>query len=381
MKAAERRRQYEIDIEGEKGGENALRISGRISLENLKEMMSEVEAIMEKIAPTSLVADLSGIEYLDSAGALILWQIREKAVSRSITFKFINMSEGAKGVMDLLDPEALTAEPIISERKTKSFFEEVGEATLKLINDFITIMTFLGDLVSGMIYSLLHPRSVRWDEVSFYMKRAGVDGLPIVGLIGFLLGFVIALMAFEQLRQFGGNAFVASVVAVAMVKEFGPIMTAILVAGRTGSSFAAEIGTMKVNEEVDAIVTMGFDSTRFLAIPKVLATMLVVPLLTLYSDTLGILGGMVIGTSIAHLTTSAYIEQIPKSIGVIDIVASLVKSLIFAIIISAIGCQRGFKVKGGAEGVGTSTTSAVVAAIFLVIVTDTAFAIILDYIT
>jgi phospholipid/cholesterol/gamma-HCH transport system permease protein len=379
MKTTEQHHRYQIDLKGEKGGENILGISGRISLENLNEVMSETETIMEKITPASLFVDLSGIEYLDSAGALILWQIRDKAVSRSISFKFINMSEGTKGIMDLLDPESLTAEPLISERKAKGFFEEVGEVTLRLINDFVTIMTFLGDLISGMTYSFLHPRSVRWGEVSFYMKRAGVDGLPIIGLIGFLLGFVIALMAFEQLRQFGGNAFVASVVAVAMVKEFGPIMTAILVAGRTGSSFAAEIGTMRVNEEVDALTTMGFDTTRFLAIPKVLATIIVVPLLTLYSDTLGILGGMVIGTSIADLTTAAYIEQIPKSIEVVDIVASLVKSVIFGIIISGIGCQRGFKVRGGAEGVGTSATSAVVSAIFLVIVTDTAFAIILDY--
>ena len=379
MKTGERHR-YEIEVKGERGGEITLGIRGRIALENLAEVMSETETIMERISPAGLVTDLSGIKYIDSAGALTLWQIRNKAVSRSIAFRFINMSEETKGIMDLVDPEALTITPLISERKTTGFFEEVGDVTLRLVNDFVSIMIFLGELVSGMAYSLLHPRSVRWSEVLFYMKRAGVDGLPIVGLIGFLLGFVIALMAFQQLRQFGGNTFVASVVAVAMVKEFGPIMTAILVAGRTGSSFAAEIGTMKVNEEVDALITMGLDTTRFLAIPKVLATMLVVPLLTLYSDTLGILGGMVIGTSIAHLTTSAYIEQIPKSIDVIDIVGSLVKSLIFAIIISTVGCQRGFKVRGGAEGVGASTTSAVVAAIFLVIVTDTAFAIILDYI-
>ena len=149
-------------------------------------------------------------------------------------------------------------------------------------------MTFLGDLLTALLRSIFHPRSVRWDDVFFYMKRAGVEGLPIVGLINFLLGLIIAFMSSLQLKQFGANIYVASLVGVAMVTELGPIMTAIIVAGRSGSAFAAEIGTMKVNEEVDALVTMGFDPTRFLAIPKVLAAMLVVPVLTLYADFFGI---------------------------------------------------------------------------------------------
>jgi phospholipid/cholesterol/gamma-HCH transport system permease protein len=221
---------------------------------------------------------------------------------------------------------------------------------------------------------------VRLEDVLFYMKRAGVDGLPIVGLISFLLGLIIAFMSSLQLKQFGANIYVASLVGVAMVSELGPIMTAIIVAGRSGSAFAAEIGTMKVNEEVDALVTMGFDPTQFLAVPKVLAAMVTVPILTLYSDFFGIAGGLVVGVLGLDLTVYTYIQETMSVITVTSIVKSLLKSVVFAVLIAGIGCQRGFQVRGGAQAVGAATTSAVVAGIFLIVVTDSAFAILFTYI-
>jgi phospholipid/cholesterol/gamma-HCH transport system permease protein len=221
---------------------------------------------------------------------------------------------------------------------------------------------------------------VRWQDVLSYMKRAGVDGLPIVGLISLLLGLILAFMSSLQLKQFGANIYVASLLAIAIVKELGPIMTAILVAGRSGSAFAAEIGTMMVNEEVDALVTMGFDPVRFLAVPKVLATLVAVPLLTLYADVFGILGGMIVGVVGLDLTVFTYIYETQKSLDLFEIVSSLFKAAVFAVLIAGIGCQRGFQVRGGAQSVGAATTSAVVAAIFLIIVTDSAFAIVLHYI-
>ena len=207
-----------------------------------------------------------------------------------------------------------------------------------------------------------------------------MDGLPIVGLISLLLGLIIAFMSSLQLKQFGANIYVASLLAIAMVKELGPIMTAILVAGRSGSAFAAEIGTMMVNEEVDAMVTMGFDPVRFLAVPKVLATIIAVPLLTLYADLFGILGGLIVGVMGLDLTVYTYITETQRSLDLFDIVSSLIKAAVFAVLIAGIGCQRGFQVRGGAQSVGAATTSAVVAAIFLIIVTDSAFALVLHYI-
>jgi phospholipid/cholesterol/gamma-HCH transport system permease protein len=370
---------YTINVQGEKGGEVSLLLSGRIEIENLNTFLSETEVLLMEKAPKKLMVNLSKIEYLDSAGALGLLQLEDKAKAKSIPFQFVNMTDEAKRVMGLINRKALTIKPFVSEKKSNGI-EQIGDESLKIFNDFISIVTFLGDLITALIYSFIHPRSIRWEDLLFYMKRAGVEGLPIVGLINFLLGLIIAFMSSLQLKQFGANIYVAQLVGVAMVTELGPIMTAIIVAGRSGSAFAAEIGTMKVNEEVDALVSMGFDPTRFLAIPKVLAAMLVVPVLTLYADFFGVAGGLVVGVLGLDLTVYTYVQETMKVISIMDIVKSLIKSVVFAVLIAGIGCQRGFQVRGGAEAVGSATTSAVVAAIFLIIVMDSAFAILFTYI-
>lgn len=370
---------YAINVQGEKGGEVSLSLSGRIEVGNLRLFTSETEALMNQMTPRKLLVDLSKVGYLDSAGALGLLQLESRAKARSIPLQFDNVTEEAKRIMDLIDRKALTMKPLVSEGKS-NIIEQIGDGSLKIFNDVISIITFSGDLTTAVIYSFFHPRSIRWKDLLFYMKRAGMEGLPIVGLINFLLGLIIAFMSSLQLKQFGANIYVAQLVGVAMVTELGPIMTAIIVAGRSGSAFAAEIGTMKVNEEVDALVSMGFDPTRFLAIPKVLAAMLVVPVLTLYADFFGIAGGAVVGVLGLDLTLYTYVQETMKVISIADIVKSLIKSVVFAVLIAGIGCQRGFQVRGGAEAVGSATTSAVVAAIFLIIVTDSAFAILFTYI-
>ncbi len=370
---------YTVHVQGERAGEIFLSLSGRIEVGNLHLFLSETDALIDQMAPRKLLVNLSNLEYLDSAGALGLLQLEDKARARSIPFQFDKPTEGAKRIMGLVDRKALTIKPLAGERKS-SVIEQIGDGSLKLLNDFVSVVTFLGDLLTALVYSLLHPRSVRWQDLLFYLKRSGVDGLPIVGLISFLLGLIIAFMSSLQLKQFGANIYVASLVGVAMVSELGPIMTAIIVAGRSGSAFAAEIGTMKVNEEVDALVAMGFDPTHFLGVPKVLAAMVAVPILTLYSDFFGIGGGLVVGVLGLDLTAYTYVRETMSVISVTSIFKGLLKSVVFAVLIAGIGCQRGFQVRGGAEAVGSATTSAVVAAIFLIIVADSAFAVLFTYI-
>lgn len=371
---------YILRIESKKNGEVLLSISGRIALENLKLFQADLENLQRELSPFNLRIDLSGVKYLDSAGALVLSQFENQMKARSIPFQWVHMTDEVRGIMDLLDPSVLNTPPITPPRRSDHLLEQIGEASVGFLNDFIQVVAFVGELVLSLIYSLLHPRSVRWEDVFFYMKRAGVDGLPIVGLISFLLGLIIAFMSSLQLKQFGANIFVASLVSIAMIRELSPIMTAIIVAGRSGSAFAAEIGTMMVNEEVDALIVMGFDPTRFLAVPKVLATLIVVPLLTFYSDLFGIVGGLMVGVIGLDLTAYTYIQETLNNIRLFDLTSSLIKSVVFAMLISSIGCLRGFQVKGGAEGVGISTTSAVVSGLFLIIVADSAFAVIFHYI-
>lgn len=194
------------------------------------------------------------------------------------------------------------------------------------------------------------------------------------GLISFLLGFIIAFMSSVQLAQFGANIFVASLVGLAMVRELGPIMTAIVMAGRSGSAFASEIGTMKINEEVDALSTMGFNPVVFLVLPKMIASVVVMPFLTLFACLFGVFGGLVVGVFVLDLTFDSYIDQTIAILALKDIVWIFIKSTTFGILVTWVGCLRGFQVKGGAGEVGEATTSAVVSSIFLIILWDSIFA-------
>ena len=216
-------------------------------------------------------------------------------------------------------------------------------------------------------------RGLKWGSAVHQMVLAGFNALPIVSLISFFVGMVLAFQGAYQLEKFGAGYFVAALVGVSMTRELGPLITAIVVAGRSGSSFAAEIGTMKVSEEIDALEAMGLNSVKYLVVPKYLAMLLMMPCLTLISDLSGILGGAVFGVYQLEQTFSIYISATRDALVMRDISTGLVKSLVFGLIVTKVGCYEGFSVSGGAEGVGRSTTSSVVVSIFLVILADLVF--------
>jgi phospholipid/cholesterol/gamma-HCH transport system permease protein len=379
LKAHKNPNSHAISVTGEKGGPVTLAISGVMSLKNIDVMMAEVMTLFDSYLPSRIVLDLSEIHYMDSAGALLLLQMEDRAIQKSIPFSVEHMSEKAGDILRLVNRKALNTPAINPRERYMGFMEGVGSGSVNLFADVGRTITFGGTLVAEIISALVRPSTVRWGDTLNYMKKAGVDGLPILGLISFLLGLIMAFMSSLQLKQFGANIYVASLVGLAMIRELGPIITAILVAGRSGSAFAAEIGTMKVNEEVDALITMGFNPVRFLAIPKVFAAMIVVPILTLFADVFAIFGGLLVGVLGLDLTPYTYLRQTATSFDSFDIISGVVKSMVFAVLISGIGCQRGFEVRGGAEAVGNATTSAVVSSLFLIIVTDSTFAIILNY--
>ena len=201
---------FSLKVAGQKGRELNLAISGRIALENLGHFNLEVAALLGRMTPSKLTVDLAGVEYLDSAGALGLLELESKSRAGSVPLEFVNPTAKAKGIMGLIDPQALRTPPLIRERDSGNLVEQVGEGSRRFFNDLAEVTSFLGALLISMMQALLHPRSVRWQDVTYYMKRAGVDGLPIVGLISFLLGLIIAFMSSLQLKQFGANIYVAS---------------------------------------------------------------------------------------------------------------------------------------------------------------------------
>ncbi|MDD5169322.1 MAG: ABC transporter permease [Syntrophales bacterium] len=377
---AEGHRTFSLAKEVGAGGPLVITLSGQLIVSGINEFLKEIDEIFEKMKSPSITLNLTGLVHMDSTGALALIHAEDLARLHKVPFAYEGMSHEVKGVMDLVNREALLVPPIHSDKRSASFLENVGETSLTFYRDFVAVITFLGEMIVALVFVLFHPRVVRWGDVMLYMKKTGAEALPIVGLISVLIGLIMAFMSSLQLKQFGANIYVASLVSIAIVKELGPMMTAIIVAGRSGSAFAAEIGTMMVNEEVDALVTMGFNPIQFLAVPKIIAAIIVVPLLTLYAMMFGILGGLIVGVMGLDLTLYTYIQQSLKSITVFDVASSLVKASVFATLIAGIGCQRGFRVFGGAEAVGASTTSAVVSAIFLVIIADSTFAILLHYV-
>ena len=372
-------KRYEIFYE-KKNTNLLINLTGEFGLKNLKFFTRDIKKSIRNQNPNEITIDFSGISYIDSAAALAIIQIQKDAAVKKMNCLLINLNDEAKGIFSVIHAQALDQEPFKTKEVKDNYLIQIGQVSLSIANDFVSFVTFVGELLLAIVYTFFHPKSLRVKDMLFYMQRAGVDGLPIVGLISLLIGLIIAFMSFLQFKQIGANIYVPALVSFAMVKELGPIMTAILVAGRSGSAFAAEIGTMVVNEEVDALNTMGFDPVRFLAVPKVLATIIVVPILTIYADFFGVIGGLIVGLTGLDLSVHTYLTQSLKPIKVFDIVTSLIKAAVFAGLIAGIGCQRGFQVRSGAQDVGKYTTSAVVSAIFLIVVADSIFAVTFYYI-
>src|SRR4029077_19274296 len=253
--------------------------------------------------------------------------------------------------------------------------EAVGRIGHGLAQAVVEQISFLGQVAVGFLNLARHPAAMRWRDFWTTFERAGVQALVVVGLISFLPGVIMAFQAAPPLRQFGVDIFVVNLVALAMVRELGPIMTAIVLAGRSGSAFAAEVGTMKVNEEINALTTMGLDPVRFLVAPRVLAGILVTPVLTIYSDLLGVGGGLFVMLGRGYPAVTLW-RQLTAAVGVNDVMAGIIKAFVFGGLVAGIGCLRGLQTKSGASAVGISTTRSVVTSIFFIVVVDAIFAVV-----
>jgi phospholipid/cholesterol/gamma-HCH transport system permease protein len=370
---------WDFELFEDVSGAVILYLKGRMDAESAASMLRRLMPLVKGRSLWSLSLDLGGVTYFDDFGALVLVELREAITEEGGEFLLKRVGEKTGEILSLLKFETLGRKSPFAKKRPPNLFARLGDGVLKHTGELKLLTSFAGSVFLAFGHALFHPRSLRKGDVLLYMQKTGVDALPIVGLISFLLGLIIAFMSAVQLQQFGANIFVASLVALAMTRELGPIMTAIIVAGRSGSSFAAELGTMKISEEVDALYTMGFDPTRFLVVPRLLASVIVVPFLTLFSNVFGIAGGLLVGVFMFDLTTGAYLAKTLETLTLFDVFWGLFKSAVFALLIAWIGCFRGFRVSGGAASVGEATTSAVVSSIFLIILTDSVFAVMLTY--
>ncbi len=365
--------------EGAEGG-ITIHLEGGIGISNAAHMTRVLYQVLENKPQTSVTVDLNKVNYLDDFGVLVLAELKMMVLGGKGEFYLQNISNEAGQAISMYKFDLIGKRDKPYKRtERQDLLTRLGEAMVRQAEDLKYMISFLGSVCLAILYTCLNPRSLRRDDTYMCMQKTGVDALPIVGLISFLMGLIMAFMSSVQLQQFGANIYVASLVSLAMTRELGPIMTAIIVAGRSGSAFAAEIGTMKISEEVDALFTMGFGPTRFLVVPKVIASVIVVPLLTLFSDLFAIIGGLIVGVFTLDLTANAYISQTIKTLALFDVLLGLFKGGVFALLIAWIGCFRGFQVRGGAASVGKATTSAVVSGIFLIILFNSIFSVILRY--
>jgi phospholipid/cholesterol/gamma-HCH transport system permease protein len=256
--------------------------------------------------------------------------------------------------------------------------EEVGKTTVDIWQDIRDNISFIGETAVAIVYALFNPWQVRWKDVFLVAEKIGVNAFSIIALINFIIGLVLAYQSAIPAKRYGGEIFVADLLVLSIFRELGPLMTAIMVNGRTSSAFAAELGTMKVNEEIDALTTMGLDPVRFLVVPKVIAAICMIPILTVFGDLFGLIGGGVVMLSLGFPLVT-YINEMVAAATYVDFLGGIFKSFFFAIIIAGIGCFEGLRTKTGAAGVGESTTSAVVRGIILIILVDGIFGVIFYY--
>ncbi|MDD3118070.1 MAG: ABC transporter permease [Victivallales bacterium] len=260
--------------------------------------------------------------------------------------------------------------PFDIDQRMEGRIEDVGSFVQNIVNDLIRMVIFTGELTLVVWDAVRHPRRIRRRETLYYMDMCGTDAVPIVVMICILMGIILGFQSAMQLQKYGGDVFIADFVSLVIVKEMGPLMVAMICTGRAGSAFAAEIGTMKVGEELDALRTMGLNPVRFLVLPKLLAMLLVMPLLTVFGDIVGIFGGMIIAVLKLGLPVVVYYNRATAAITPLAFLLGLLKSFVFAFIITVIGCRRGFSAGNDAQGVGRAATSTVVSAIFWIVIAD-----------
>lgn len=351
-------------------------LGGPLTIDEAPALWKRLTELLDNSAGKKRVQiDNSGVTAIDGACTALLVHLRSELKARRVHCEFTGGSPAVRRLVELYGgrsrPKARRT------RRAVSAIEQVGRATAAMFAELMSVLDFCGRLVRAAWFSIRNPHQMNWRDIGLTMERAGADAAPIVMLINFLIGFVMAYQSALQLKQFGANIYVADLVGLSVTRELGPLMTAIIVCGRTGAAFTAELGTMKVSEEVDALRTLGFMPLRYLVLPRTLGLLLVAPLLTLLADGVGILGGLLVGVLMLDITPVAYWGQTVKVVQPWDVFSGVLKSCVFAGAIALIACQQGLATTGGAEGVGRRTTSAVVTILFSLILLDAVFTVVL----
>lgn len=343
--------------------------------------MAEIETTLhaEKLLTKNkfprLSLNCSQLRDFDTSGGLLLHKIKIQQEA-SITHLKENFVPLLQKVEESLVEKSL---PVQKTPFLREHIADIGKKSIELLEDAILLFSFFGEMLVILARALMNPFKIRWTSLTHHMKIMGLDSLPIIGLLNFLVGIVIAYQGAGQLQKFGADIYTVNLVGIGTLRELGILLTAVILAGRTGSSITAQIGTMAVNEEIDALKTMGVNPYEILVVPRMLALILVLPLLTFFADIMALLGGMIGCNILLGINSAQFIAQFHEAVPIMALWVGMMKAPVFAFIIALVGCFEGLKVKGSAESVGLHTTASVVKSIFIIIVFDAIFSVVLVY--
>jgi len=326
-----------------------------------------LQQLQQSPGPASVSFSTSALGEWDTGLIIALLAIHREALNQNVEFDRTGLPDGARRLLDLAFAVA-EREGARRHTKRKRFFERVGDSVLEVSEGGKDLLTFTGELVLSFGRYARGTATYLRSDLLQYIQEAGAQAFVIVSVISFLIGMIFAFVGVMQLNMFGAGIYTADLVAVAMIREMAPIMTAIIMAGRTGAAYAAQIGTMKVNEEIDALETLGMQPIDFLVTPRVIALVLMMPLLTMYGSLMGILGGMAVGVVMLDISLVQYVAQTESAVGLDSLFGGLFKSIVYGSLVALAGCQQGMACGNSALAVGQSTTKAVVMGIVLIVV-------------
>ena len=365
-----------INVTNSPNGEAILHLQGEWTVAHLSRI-EKLLSIQKPKNPSSLTLDGQKLEALDTSAAWLLVRfLRQKNRASKSETQLMHFNEHFTHILTLVGALAHTDSPHCYYcGPIRQFFLHLGQASFAMVAAMHEFMAFFGQICLTLVRTIRHPSKLRVSSVVYHINEICIRAIPIIALMGFLISLVMGYQGAHQLEKFGAKIFTIDLIAISMLREMGVIITSIMVAGRSGSAFAAQLGVMQVNDEVDAMRTIGLDPFELLILPRVIAIMIALPILTLLADIMGIFGALFVSASIVDISLLQFAERLHTAININTLLIGLVKAPIFALLIGMVGCLQGMQVKNSATEVGARTTTAVVQSIFLVLMFDALFSI------
>ena len=352
--------------------ELVLSFFGEFTLYDIATRQKEIDAL--NVAACVATIDLSGLLFIDTSAAIFIDKLQDALISKNVTTSLLCDDSKINATLALVKKYKNNSENLATEEKL-SVTEKIGKVIYDCFVGFLSFMHFIGKLFATKLHYLKNVKNMRFREIAFEINESGVKALGIIAITSFLIGVVVAYQSAYQLKIYGANIFIVDMLGISILRELAPLITAIVIAGRSGSAFTAQIGAMKITQELDAMETMGFDPYVFLVMPRILALMIVLPILIFVSDVLGIFGGMIVANVDLNITTQLFLDRFSDVVAVKHFFIGVAKGPFFAFLIASIGIYRGLRVKDDTQSIGFNTTKSVVESIFAVIVCDAVFSI------